>query len=108
MGKAFGRCLQDARADARMDQRSFADALGVSRTTVSNIERGTQRVFLDQVIRAAEILGKHPAELIPAFPSPTEIVVRAASDDPLPPQAERSVGKLFREVTQKYRPPTKS
>jgi transcriptional regulator with XRE-family HTH domain len=90
-----------------MDQQSFADALGLSRTTVSNIERGTQRVFLDQVYRAAEILGKPPTHLLPERPRSADVVVRAAVDDPLPAHAERSFEKVVREMTKKYQPTTK-
>jgi transcriptional regulator with XRE-family HTH domain len=86
-----------------MDQQSFADALGLSRTTVSNIERGIQRVFLDQVYRAAEILGKRPADLLPEGQHNSDVVVRAAVDDPLPIHAERSFEKVIREMTEKYR-----
>lgn len=85
-----------------MDQQSFADALGVSRTTVSNIERGAQRVFLDQVYRVAEILGKPPTDLLPDRSLNMDVTVRAASDDPLPIHAERSFEKIVRAMAQKY------
>jgi transcriptional regulator with XRE-family HTH domain len=90
-----------------MDQQSFADALGVSRTTVSNIERGMQRVFLDQVYRAAEILGRPPADLLPERPQDLDVAVRAAVDDPLSARAERSFEKVIRKMAEKYGPTTK-
>jgi transcriptional regulator with XRE-family HTH domain len=103
LAKEFGRRLQEVRIASGMDQQSFAESLAVSRTTVSNIERGTQRVFLDQVYRAAEILGRTPAELLPEGSRPNDLQVRAASDDPLPAHAERSFEKVIREMTEKYR-----
>jgi transcriptional regulator with XRE-family HTH domain len=81
-----------------MGQDAFAELLGVSRTTASNIERGVQRVFLDQVYKAAEILKVPLSELLPAGMEATIGSVRAAADDPLTPTQERRIEEIVREV----------
>ena len=70
--RAFGKRLQTLRK-GRRNQHQLADALDVSRTTISNIERGRHRVFLDQAYLAAHALGIPLADLLPtldqAFPA---------------------------------------
>ena len=41
----------------RLTQQNLADAVGISRPSVANIERGEQRVFFDQIIEIASYLG---------------------------------------------------
>lgn len=62
---AFGRRLKELRT-GKASQLEVAEALGVTRSSVSNIENGRHRVFLDQLYAAAELLGVGPAELLPA------------------------------------------
>ena len=70
--KAFGKRLQTLRK-GRRNQHQLAGALDVSRTTISNIERGRHRIFLDQAYLAAKALGVPLADLLPsldeAFPT---------------------------------------
>jgi len=69
---AFGKRLQSQRK-GRRNQDQLAEALDLSRTTISNIERGQHRVFLDQAYLAAQALGIPLADLLPtldqAFPA---------------------------------------
>jgi DNA-binding XRE family transcriptional regulator len=61
----FGRRLREMRKGAELTQDQVASRLGVNRTTLVNIEKGRQRVALDQVIELANILGCDAAELLP-------------------------------------------
>ena len=66
---AFGdrlRAVRKASTEGRVNQDVLALALEVTRTSVSNIERGRHRVFLDQVYLAAEALGVEVIDLLPA------------------------------------------
>lgn len=64
-------------------QDQLATALDVTRTSVSNIERGKHRVFLDQVYLAARALGVPVTDLLPPmeaiFP-PVPVVLQANAD----------------------------
>ena len=65
----FGRALRNARNRDPANvipQATMARAMGISRASVSNIENGRHRVFLDQVYAAARALGVDPRELLPA------------------------------------------
>lgn len=80
--KAFGERLKRARKG--MKQQTLAADLRITRTSVSNIERGRHRIFLDQVYVAAHSLGVSVEALLPSllevFP---EQDVMFASDVPM-------------------------
>ena len=87
--REFGRRLKVTRKLRNEKQQNLADALQLSRTTVSNLERGRQRVFLDQVYECAVILD---ADLTDLLPSVSEVrsksPVTTAPDDPLSSAAQ--------------------
>jgi len=64
--EAFGQRLRAERLRHHVGQKVLAGGLRVSRTTVSNLERGVQRPYLDQVYTAAQILGIPVTDLLPA------------------------------------------
>ena len=77
-----GRRIQSSRRAQGMKQEQLATALGVSRATMSNIERGTQRLFVDQVYEAASHLGVAVDALLPpARDLASAPAVRTAADD---------------------------
>ena len=51
--KTLGRAITALRGKANITQQQLADAVGISRASVANIERGEQRVFLDQAVTIA-------------------------------------------------------
>jgi transcriptional regulator with XRE-family HTH domain len=53
----LGRQISERRKAVRVTQQGLADAIGISRAAVANIERGEQRVFLDQIVAIASYLG---------------------------------------------------
>lgn len=78
----FGRRLAEARQRKGVKQLTLAGRLGLSRTSISNVERGDQRVSLDFVYQAAHVLGVSLEELLPALEEVVTPVVgvRTASD----------------------------
>jgi transcriptional regulator with XRE-family HTH domain len=99
VAREVGRRLKTARRERRIAQDAFAQAMGVSRTTASNIECGHQRLFLDQIYRAAEILGVPIETLLPTQQhSEQQPVVHAAADDPLSRDDARQVADVAREL----------
>jgi transcriptional regulator with XRE-family HTH domain len=101
----FGKKLHHARRNAkygRMQQHTLAVALDVSRTTISNIERGRHRVFLDQVYAAAHALGVGMEELLPKFDEifPAAAVI-AAPDASVTAHSMRAVGELARAIQER-------
>jgi transcriptional regulator with XRE-family HTH domain len=104
--RVFGERLQQARratfASARCTQQRLAEALRVTRTTVSNMERGRHRLFLDQVYVAAHELGLAVTDLLPdadeIFSSDS---LHTAPDAPLPARAAQAAEKVMRSVVER-------
>src|SRR4051794_475801 len=92
---AFGAGLKAARkskSERRINQDDLAEGLGVTRTSVSNIERGRHRVFLDQVYIAARQLGVEVTDLLPGM---DEVFRDALSTgQAIRPQAARDVSAM--------------
>ena len=50
--------LQMAREEAVLNQKELAEKLGISQSTLSNYEKGKRRLYLADVQKIAEALGK--------------------------------------------------
>ena len=61
----FGKQLRDLRKQARLSQADLAERVGLSRTSVTNIERGRQHLPLHMVFLLADAVGVDPTKLIP-------------------------------------------
>jgi transcriptional regulator with XRE-family HTH domain len=85
-----------------MQQDALAVALDVSRTSISNIERGHHRVFLDQVYAAARELGVDISDLLPTmeevFPSSE---LRTSPDAMVSAQSVLTVTDLARTIQER-------
>jgi transcriptional regulator with XRE-family HTH domain len=63
---AFGRMLSEIRRKKRISQEMLADELGLSRTSITNIEKGRQPVQLYALYVIARLLGTDVKELLPS------------------------------------------
>jgi transcriptional regulator with XRE-family HTH domain len=61
--REFGRVLREKRKSAGFTQDHVAARIGLSRTSVTNIERGRQHVTLH--VLYADAIGAKPMELLP-------------------------------------------
>lgn len=101
--RAFGQRLKEARKRdirRRVNQDELAEALEISRTSVSNIERGRHRVFLDQVYVAARTLGVEVRDLLPSVDEVFSEPVLSASRS-LGPRAARDIGALVGKLRER-------
>lgn len=64
--KALGDRLRKARLSAGMSQGKLADCIGMSRSSVANIETGRQPIYAHSLVRIATQLGMAVTKLIPA------------------------------------------
>ncbi len=85
--KEFGRLLRKSRSDAKLTQGQVAERVGLTRTSITNIERGRQHVGLHQLFLLAAAVGVQPADLLPSGSAALEEliperVLRALPDDP--------------------------
>lgn len=70
--QALGRHLrvlreQHGQAAGRMTQAQLADRIGMERTSITNIEKGNQKVPLHVLFRICEVLGVEPSSALPAL-----------------------------------------
>jgi transcriptional regulator with XRE-family HTH domain len=97
--RAFGKKLQEARDRKGTLQKVLAAELGLSRTSISNIERGTQRIFLDQVYAAAHALVVEPVALLPSIADIyDDKAIHTPPDDPLSNAAAVQARDVVRTV----------
>jgi transcriptional regulator with XRE-family HTH domain len=61
----FGRRLRRARLAAELTQEQVGAFVGLSRTSVTNIEGGRQQIPLHLLVRLASAVGVSPGELLP-------------------------------------------
>lgn len=103
--KLFGARLKQARKAFPAKQQTLAATLRISRTSVSNIERGEHRVFLDQVYLAAKALNVPLADLLPAVSDvfPAE-AISSASDSPLSAAQESELARTIDQQRQSLKP----
>lgn len=61
----FGQRLRKARRQAKLTQEALGKRVGLSRTSITNIEQGNQHVGLHLLYELAKALGVRPVELLP-------------------------------------------
>lgn len=64
--------MATAREKTELTQERLAARVGLSRTSIVNVEAGRQRVPLHQLYRIAGALGMEPADLLPPAPEVDE------------------------------------
>ena len=93
--KRFGKLLAGRRTDAGMSQEAFAKAVGLSRTSITNIERGRQPITLHTLYSMADILGVEAGDLLPAAPKNTvALALTGESANKLTTQEKEQLEKL--------------
>ncbi len=64
--RQFGQLLAQVRRKKGKSQEFLADELGLSRTSITNIEKGRQPIQLHGLYRIARLLGVELKELLPS------------------------------------------
>jgi transcriptional regulator with XRE-family HTH domain len=88
----FGSRLREQREAAGLSQQQLAVAIGLTRSSIANIEAGRQRVALHHFARFADALRVTPTSLLP--------MSAPILDDALLEDASRP--QIFREITQRW------
>jgi transcriptional regulator with XRE-family HTH domain len=93
--KRFGKLLAGRRTESGMSQEAFANAVGLSRTSITNIERGRQPVSLHTLYFMADILGVEPADLLPpALKNTVALALTGESENKFTAQEKEQLEKL--------------
>lgn len=62
----LGRRIRGARLDSKLTQEQLADVLGLTRTSITNIEKGKQKILAHTLVELAGKLKVSINDLIPA------------------------------------------
>ena len=91
----FGRLVQERRRKAGLSQEALAKRVKMSRTSVTNIEKGRQQIPLHMLYAFADALGVESPALLPDKKSLTSGTNRVTIDlTGLPPDVAEFVGRL--------------
>jgi DNA-binding XRE family transcriptional regulator len=87
-----------------MSQERLAKTLGLTRTSVTNIERGKQKVTLDTIYKLCETFGMQIADLMPPLAEVSQkaeqsVVVAGQAYD-VPTKTANSIKRLLPEVAE--------
>ena len=78
-----GERVRAERKRQRITQDELASSIGLTRTSITNIEKGRQKVLLHTLVQIADYLGTSPARLLPPV---WEKRVSVAVPQKVPPQ----------------------
>jgi transcriptional regulator with XRE-family HTH domain len=76
--KEVGNRIRKARQDRKITQQELADLVSLSRTSITNIEKGRQKLLLHTLIQISEALSVEPAKLMPKKEAKLEIDLEEA------------------------------
>lgn len=102
--RRFGRLLARSRERAGLTQEKLAASLGLSRTSVTNIERGRQPIQLHTLYAISDTLGAELVDLLPAVPrSEADLSIDPRALNDLNIKQEQFVRKIAKSAKSKGR-----
>ena len=75
--REFGDRLRNQRKNSKLTQDGLAERVGLSRTSITNIEKGRQHITLHMLYILSDVLGVSPVDLLP----PKGIVAKSHAID---------------------------
>ena len=64
--RRLGTSIRDRRRKQQITQEAMAAHMGLTRTSIVNIEKGRQHLAVHQLVRMSDLLGCAPGDLIPS------------------------------------------
>src|SRR6185503_14093642 len=98
----IGERIRRLRKVIPLTQKTLADAVGIARASIANIELGRQRVSVELLYRLGRALGQEPRDLLPSsqeLATPAGIPKRLAQK--LDPQERAWLERLTAEAPAK-------
>lgn len=102
-----GSRIKALREAKNFSQRAIAESVGLSRTSLTNIERGRQKLLLHTFSDIAAALGVTPVELFPKARGNAEIIPISLPKD-LPPEQREFVQRTLNPTITNDTTTTKS
>ena len=76
----FGQRVRAARVQLGLNQEALGHSVGLNRSSISNVERGRQRVQLHMLLEFADALDKKPTELLPDITAASDPLNRVPAE----------------------------
>jgi transcriptional regulator with XRE-family HTH domain len=95
---ALGKRIRQKRLSSGLTQAQLAERIAISRTSLTNMELGRQRLLVDQLYKVAEVLNTLPRDLLPG---PTEMVAAAAANNDAREAIPESVHRFAQKLHQR-------
>jgi len=86
---SLGGKIRHERVKLEINQDELARRVGLSRTSITNVELGRQGLAVHQLFEFADALGVEPCDLLPEKPSPVPAEARSVT-----PQISQWVASL--------------
>lgn len=99
----LGRLIKEKRKRILLNQSALGDSVGLSRTSITNIERGRQQVALHMLYEIASALRVEPQDLLPAKRFLEKKRTLRLSDRHLSQEVADKIAELYTEVPTKER-----
>jgi transcriptional regulator with XRE-family HTH domain len=94
--QAVGARIRKRRDELGITQQSLGEQVGLSRTSVTNVEQGRQAILLHQLVQFARALGAEPSTFLPA--------VQAPQSSHLPSEIAHLIKRLKASPSRRQRP----
>lgn len=78
---AVGNLIRKARERAGISQERLAAEINLTRTSITNIEKGRQKIMLHTLVEIARILNVEPSSLLPSQESSLEKQLNSLPED---------------------------
>jgi transcriptional regulator with XRE-family HTH domain len=76
----FGQRVRSARLELRLNQEALGHRVGLERSSISNVEKGRQRVQLHMLLEFAAALEVPPMQLLPEMTSAVDPLRRVPAE----------------------------
>ena len=76
----FGQHVRSARLDLGLNQEALGHRVGLERSSISNVEKGRQRVQLHMLLDFATALNVPPTQLLPEATAASDPLRRVPAD----------------------------
>ncbi|WP_409362764.1 helix-turn-helix domain-containing protein [Bradyrhizobium sp. CIR18] len=96
---SIGAAIRARRDAVGLTQAQVAEKSGLSRTTLTNIERGGQALLVHQLLDLARVLRVSPGSLLPS----TTLSTVGQEDDPVPDTIKALLDRLEEPSSQRRR-----
>jgi transcriptional regulator with XRE-family HTH domain len=90
--RTLGERIRSERLKQNITQDELASRVGLTRTSITNVEKGRQRLLVHTLLQIADSLGTDPARLLITFESETPIVFRKEISMPVRKWIMHSIG----------------